>query len=85
MKSLERAQSKETCVMDIKDYVTVKQLIMENPAFTEGGIRSLIFHADSNGFRSCIRRIGRRILISRSALTCWIESQNNGENHGYSR
>lgn len=61
---------------DFRDYITVKQLASENPAFTEGGVRCLIFHCKTNGFDSCIRRIGRRVLISRSALCNWIESQN---------
>jgi hypothetical protein len=63
---------------DIRDYITVKQLTAENAAFTEGGIRSLIFNAHKNGFGFCIRRIGRRILISRTAFANWIESQNKG-------
>ena len=62
--------------VDFTDYITVKQLSSENPAFTEGGVRCLIFHSKTNGFDRCIRRIGRRVLISRSALFNWIESQN---------
>lgn len=60
----------------VDDYVTIRQLVTNNPAFTEGGIRALIFRADRNGFNSCIRRIGRKILISKSAFSHWIESQN---------
>ncbi len=59
----------------VRDYLTVTQLITENPAFTEGGIRALIFKANTNGFNSCIRRIGRRVLISRNDFLNWIESQ----------
>lgn len=61
---------------DFTDYITVKQLAAENPAFTEGSIRCLIFHCEKNGFDSCIRRIGRRVLLSRTAFCHWIESQN---------
>lgn len=63
-------------VASVDDYVTIRQLTTSNPAFTEGGIRALIFRSKSNGFDSCIRRIGRKILISKSAFSCWIESQN---------
>lgn len=28
-----------------------------------GGLRYLIFHADSNGFAKAIHRVGRRVLI----------------------
>lgn len=60
----------------LDDFVTIRQLTTNNPAFTEGGIRALIFRADRNGFNSCIRRIGRKILISKSAFSRWIEAQN---------
>lgn len=61
---------------NVDDFVTIRQLTTNNPAFTEGGIRALIFRAKRNGFQSCIRRIGRKILISKSAFALWIESQN---------
>lgn len=63
-------------VISVDDYVTIRQLTTRYPAFTEGGIRALIFRADSNGFNRCIRRIGRKILISKSAFSHWIEAQN---------
>jgi hypothetical protein len=62
--------------ISVDDYVTIRQLTTSNPAFTEGGIRALIFRAESNGFNRCIRRIGRKILISKSAFSRWIEDQN---------
>ncbi|HUX80377.1 MAG TPA: hypothetical protein VMW10_11650 [Alphaproteobacteria bacterium] len=63
-------------VISVDDYVTIRQLTTRYPAFTEGGIRALIFRADHNGFNRCIRRIGRKILISKSAFSHWIEAQN---------
>ena len=62
--------------VSVDDFVTIRQLATRYPAFTEGGIRALIFRAKSNGFDSCIRRIGRKILISKSAFSHWIEAQN---------
>ena len=41
-----------------------------------GGLRHLIFHAQKNGFDSCIRRIGRRVLIDEAAFFAWVEKQN---------
>lgn len=64
--------------ISVDDYVTIRQLTTSNPAFTEGGIRALIFRANQNGFHRCIRRIGRKILISKSAFSHWIEDQNGG-------
>ena len=63
-------------VVNVDDYITIRQLATRYPAFTEGGIRALIFRAKSNGFDRCIRRIGRKILISKSAFSHWIEDQN---------
>ena len=63
-------------VVSIDDFVTIRQLTTSNPAFTEGGIRAFIFRSRSNGFDSCICRIGRKILISKSAFSQWIETQN---------
>lgn len=36
-----------------------------------GGLRHLIFHADENGFRSVVRKIGRRVLIDEAAFFEW--------------
>ena len=43
-----------------------------------GGLRHLVFHADSNGFDRCIRRVGRRVLIDEAAFFQWVEAQNRG-------
>ncbi|HUX79475.1 MAG TPA: hypothetical protein VMW10_07025 [Alphaproteobacteria bacterium] len=63
-------------VISVDDYVTIRQLTTSNPAFTEGGIRALIFRSKTNGFDSCICRIGRKILISKSSFSLWIKAQN---------
>lgn len=42
-----------------------------------GTLRYLIFHAKTNGFDKCIRRIGRRVLISPEAYFQWVEEQNS--------
>lgn len=44
-------------------YLTVKQFCDQYPWPTEGGLRSIIFNADTNGFKHCIKRMGRRVLI----------------------
>ena len=40
-----------------------------------GGLRHLIFFADTNGFNKVIRRIGRRVLIDEAAFFDWVNSQ----------
>lgn len=45
-----------------------------------GGLRHLVFHADSNGFKSVIRRCGRRVLIDEAAFFAWANAQPTQEN-----
>lgn len=56
--------------------LTIKQFSREYPAFTIGGLRHLIFHADQNGFNKCIRRVGRKILIHVPSFFEWIDESN---------
>ncbi len=59
-------------------YLTVNQFIEKHPAFTTGGIRALIFNADSNNLAKsgAIVRIGRKVLIREDLFFSWVESQN---------
>jgi hypothetical protein len=46
-----------------------------------GGLRHIIFHAETNGFNKVIRRVGRRVLINEASFFEWVEEQNaNQEN-----
>lgn len=64
-----------TAINTAKPYFTVKQLPLHYPAFTENSIRWLIFHERTNGFHSCVRRIGRKVLIDASEFEAWIAKQ----------
>lgn len=57
---------------------TVNQFTEKNPAFTQGGMRSLIFNEDKNGLSKsgAIVRIGRKVLIDCDKFFAWIEAQN---------
>ncbi len=39
-----------------------------------GGLRHLIFHANTNGFDKVVKRCGRRVLIDEDAFFSWVES-----------
>lgn len=56
---------------------TVNQFTKKHPAFTLGGLRSLIFNESINGLASsgAIVRIGRKVLIDEAKFFHWIESQ----------
>lgn len=60
--------------MTIPILSTVKQFCERHPAFTEGGMRHLIFHASSNGLgkSGAIVRNGRRILIDEEQFFDWL-------------
>jgi len=59
-------------------YLTVNQFTEKHPAFTTGGLRSLIFQEHSNGLAKsgAIIRIGRKVLISETKFFDWVEAQN---------
>lgn len=66
--------------------LTVKQLSMRHPAFTEIAIRNLIYAAkprqtkegttQPNGFESVIIRVGRKILLDEKKFIEWVYAQN---------
>ena len=69
-------------------FLTVRQLANKHSAFTEGGLRHLIFHAKprsstreelpGNGLELAIVRVGRKVLIDEARFFHWIESQQRG-------
>ena len=40
-----------------------------------GGLRHLVFHEKTNGFDSCLVRVGRRVLIDEIKFFEWVDSQ----------
>lgn len=60
---------------------TVKQFSEKQPAFSQGGLRALVFNASKNGLAKsgAIIRIGRRVLIDEQKFFVWVESQNKAE------
>ena len=41
-----------------------------------GGLRHLVFHAETNGFDAVVVRIGRRVLLDEAAFFTWARTQN---------
>ena len=64
--------------MSVLIYLTVNQFTVKHPAFTLGGLRSLIFNETTNGLKSsgAIVRIGRKVLIDENLFFAWVQSQN---------
>lgn len=61
--------------MAVKNYLTVRQWVNEHPWPPIGGLRHLIFNAQTNGFNKVIRRVGRRVLIDEAAFFDWVNTQ----------
>ena len=58
-------------------YLNCTQLCEKYTWLPMGGLRHLIFHADSNGFHKVIRRVGRRILLREDEFLRFIEEGGN--------
>ena len=60
---------------------SIKHFTEDNPSFTQGGMRSLIFNEETNGLKDsgAILRVGRKILIDEPRFYDWIKSQNEME------
>ena len=71
--------------MTTKQLSTVRQFSEKYPAFPQGGLRNLIFLAESrktskgvipgNGLSGALVRIGRKVLIDEAKFFEWIEGQ----------
>lgn len=61
----------------IRNLMTVKQFSQIYPAFSEGCLRTLIFHSKTNGFDPSIIRIGRKVLIDEARFFECVDKQQN--------
>ena len=60
-------------ILQVPRLLTVKQCVEKEIYPNEGGLRSLIFNSDKNGFNSVIKRVGKRCFIDVQAFYQWIE------------
>jgi len=62
--------------MAIPTLSTVKQFPQKYPAFTEAGIRFIIFNSETNGLKKsgALLRNGRRILIDEEKFFEWLQN-----------
>ena len=68
-----------------RSLLTVAQFAKKHPAFTQGGLRWLIFNAkprvcslgqvEANGLQDAVVRVGRRVLIDEDLFFNWVGSQ----------
>ncbi len=62
-------------------YNSVRDFCRNHESFKEGGIRQLIFNEDTNGFKGCFPRLGRKRLIDVDKFFNRIEEQNQEHNN----
>ena len=55
------------------EFLTIPQLAQRYPAFSEGSLRWMRFN-DTNGFNKCVRKIGKKCVVSIRSFQHWIES-----------
>ncbi|MHB8210866.1 MAG: hypothetical protein ACYDDP_05935 [Acidithiobacillus sp.] len=54
-------------------FLTVRQFTEKQPAFTAGGIRSLLFYRGDDAEKSgAVVRFGRRVLIDEPRFLSWV-------------
>lgn len=44
---------------------------------TQGGLRHLVFHAETNGFRTAFKRVGRSVLVDEAAFFQCVDELNS--------
>lgn len=55
--------------------IPVKDWGNSHPWPPAGGLRHLIFFAETNGFNKVIKRVGRRVLIDEAAFFLWVNQK----------
>jgi len=55
--------------------LSVTQFCEQNPAFSHGGLRWLLFHRQQNGLDRAVVRVGRRVLIDVDKFFTWVDEQ----------
>lgn len=53
--------------------LTPRQIWETYPAFTEGSLRWLLFHRQTNGLSIAVRKIGRRLVLVEDLFLLWVE------------
>lgn len=64
----------ETQIRTSRQYLTFREAAGIYP-FTESSLRYLRYHGETNGFNSCIRKVGRRVLLDVAEFESWLDTQ----------
>lgn len=62
----------ESAAID-NEFLTIRQFADKHPAFSQGGLRSLLFYRGDDAEKAgAVVRFGRRILIDESRFLTWV-------------
>ena len=61
--------------MTERSILTIRQFSEKHTAFSEAGLRHLIFQGSANNFNKVIRRAGKKILIDEQLFFNWLDSK----------
>ena len=60
--------------------LTINNFVEEHKSFaSNGGIRHLIFHSESNGFKTAFKRIGARVLVDEQEFFKCVKNINEAQ------
>ena len=57
--------------------LTPRQVWETYPAFSEGSLRWLLFHRQTNGLSVAVRKIGRRLVLVEDLFLEWVEKHSD--------
>ena len=60
----------------VRSLLTVRQFAQKYQAFSQGGLRWMIFNSKASGLDTAIVRIGRRILLDEDKFFEWVDACN---------
>ena len=59
-------------------HLIVKQAAKTYDFFSEGALRWIVFKVETNGFKGCLLKVGRKVLIIEEEFLKWLEGHRNG-------
>lgn len=71
---MERSELAEGNEIQNNEFLTFTQTAKRFPAFSEGSLRWHRFN-NTSGFNRCVRRIGRKCVISLQEFRTWLNEQ----------
>jgi|GEM_PF-957683 len=66
----------------VTQFFSVAEFAARHPWPSQAGLRNLIFHSKTNGFESCLIRVGKRVLIDEERFIAWMRDPSRANRPG---